>query len=137
MLTEDDVVESVCAFLTSNGYEIVTRATAMQRGHDVVALKDAVQVIVEAKGEGSSKSSTARFGQTFSKNQVFSHVAKAILKALRVVSAGDARAAVAFPDDPNHRAEVALVSQALRSAGIGVFWVTEGQSAVVDADWQV
>lgn len=81
------------------------------------------RIIVEAKGETSSKSHTKRFGKPFSAGQVFDHVGKAVLKALRVASSGEARAAVAFPDNPHHRREIEQVRPAVERAGIGVFWV--------------
>jgi hypothetical protein len=65
---------------------------------------------------------------------VFDHVAKAVLKALRVASAGNARAAIAFPDNGDHRAEVELVRVALQRAGIIVFWVSEEGTVRVEGD---
>jgi hypothetical protein len=109
MLTEDQVVEAVCNYLSARSWQIVSRATAVQRGYDIVAKRKDRQLIIEAKGAGSSKESSARFGMTFSSAQVFDHVAKAILKALRVVTAGSASAGVALPDDALHRREVALL----------------------------
>lgn len=101
----------------------------------LVAEKDGVRIEIEAKGAGSSKAGTARYGQHFDKGQVFDHVAKAVLKALRVASAGNALAAVALPDNPDHRAEVQRVAVALHRAGIGVFWVGESGSVVEQSPW--
>jgi hypothetical protein len=124
-LTEDAVVEAVCRKLQSVGYAIEQRALATQHGHDIVAHKDGVSLIVEAKGAGSSKAGTARYGKEFAPNQVFDHVAKAVLKALRVVSTGTARAGVALPDNASHRREVEQIRSALHQAGVIVFWVDE------------
>jgi hypothetical protein len=135
MLTEDDVVDAVCGLLTAHGYVIVRRALATQHGDDIVAEKDSARLVIEAKGAGSSKEGTARFGRSFSSGQVFSHVAKAVLKALRVVAAGGSRAGVAFPDDAVHRREVAQVSAALRELGVAVFWVAESGEIEVDTPW--
>jgi len=137
MLTEDDVVDAVCGLLIEHSYVIVGRALATQHGEDIVAEKRSARLVIEAKGAGSSKEGTARFGQSFSSSQVFSHVAKAVLKALRVVATGDARAGIAFPDDAAHRREVAQVSAALHELGVAVFWVAKSGEVEVDAPWSL
>jgi hypothetical protein len=125
VLTEDEVVDAVCGWLRANGYEITQQLLATQRGFDIVARKDGVGLVVEAKGAGSSKAHTARHGKEFDSGQVFSHVAKAVLKALRVVSEGESRGAIALPDNVAHRKEVAQIQTALANAGVIVFWVDE------------
>jgi hypothetical protein len=132
-LTEDKVVDAVCRALASDGYVIEQRALATQHGYDIVARKDGVALIVEAKGAGSSKAGTARYGKEFNPNQVFDHVAKAVLKALRVVSAGDARAGIALPDNVSHRRQIELVASALERAEVIVFWVDETGRVRVDS----
>jgi hypothetical protein len=124
-LTEDAVVEAVCQKLESDGYVIEQRALATQHGYDIVARKDGVALIIEAKGAGSSKAGTKRYGMEFNSNQVFDHVAKAVLKALRVVSAGTDQAGIAVPDNASHRREVEQVAPALARAGVLVFWVDD------------
>jgi len=104
MITEDDVIDAISDHLVARGWRVLSRATAMQHGDDLVAEKDGQRLEIEAKGAGSSKPGTARYGQHFSKGQVFDHVAKAVFKALRVASAGTALAAIALPDNPDHRA---------------------------------
>lgn len=91
------------------------------------------RLVIEAKGAGSSKPGTARYGKAFNRGQVFDHVAKAILKALRVASVGNARAGVALPDNADHRREIDLVRPALHRAGIVVFWVADDRTATIDA----
>lgn len=137
MLTEDRVFDAVCRKLVEAGYSIVERASAVQHGYDIVARKDGLDLVIEAKGAGSSKSGTARFGMEFSSGQVFDHVAKAVLKAMRVVSAGAARAGVALPDNKAHRREVEQVVPALRGAGVAVFWVSDRDEVRVDAPWEL
>jgi Domain of unknown function (DUF3883) len=137
VLTEDAVVEAVCRALVEYGYTIDSRASAIQHGYDIVASKDGERLIIEVKGAGSSKAGTARFGKTFTSGQVFDHAAKAVLKALRVVSAGEARAAVALPADTNHQREMQLVAPAITRAGIGVFWVSASGDVKVDVPWDL
>jgi len=132
MLTEDEVIDAVIGFLKGAGWEIRSRATAEQHGYDIEAARRAECLIVEAKGAGSSKAHTNRYGREFSRGQVFDHVAKAILKALRVVAGREAHAAVAFPDNKNHREEVEQVHEALMTLGIKVFWVSADGTVRVD-----
>jgi hypothetical protein len=132
MLTEDEVVDAVCEWLRSDGYEITQQLLATERGFDIVARKDGVDLVIEAKGAGSSKAHTARHGREFDSGQVFSHVAKAVLKALRVVSKGEARGAVAFPDNAAHRREIDQVKAALADSGVTVLWVDEQRRVRVE-----
>jgi len=132
ILTEDKVIDSVIEFLEGEGWEILSRATANEHGYDIEAVRGAERLIVEAKGAGSSKAHTNRYGKEFNKNQVNDHVARAILKALRVVTGRSGRAAVAFPDNRNHRSEVEQVHDVLTTLGIATFWVSADGSVLVD-----
>lgn len=127
-LLEDDVVQAVMQHLESDGWSIESFALAHQHGDDIVATRAGQRLIVEAKGAGSSKSGTKRFGQPFTRNQVGSHVSVAIHRSLKVWSSGVATAAMAFPDNAHHRALVAPVQPALTQLGILVFWVGPGGS---------
>lgn len=65
-------------------------------------------------------------------------MANAVLKSMRVISLGDTRAAMALPDSPHHRREVALLRAALTLVGIGVFWVDSATSEVtLGATWSL
>lgn len=134
MLTEDDVIDAVRDELLVRGWKLVRRATARQRGDDLVMRRGDLSMIVEAKGAGSSRPTSSRYGNTFDRGQVFDHVAKAVLKALRVVCAGDSKAGVAFPDNADHRREIVQVHQALVRAGIVVFWVDGDGRVRADGD---
>lgn len=135
-LTEDQVIDAVSEYLATRSWRVITRATAIQRGDDLVVERDGERLIIEAKGAGSSKVETARYGKTFNKGQVFDHVAKAVLKALRVVTAGQARAGVALPGDAAHRAEVAKIRDALARLEVAVFWVDEQRNVTVECRWE-
>ena len=134
--TEDQVIDAVSEYLESRSWRVITRATAIQRGDDLVVERNSERLIIEAKGAGSSKVGTARYGKTFNKGQVFDHVAKAVLKALRVITVGEARAGVALPGDAAHRGEVAKIRAALEWLDIVVFWVDERGTVTVEAQWQ-
>lgn len=128
MLREDDVVLAVSGYLEAAGWTIESLCLGHKRGDDVVAVRAGVRFLVEAKGEGSGTLGKKRYGQTFDGGQVHDHVAKAVLRALRWVAAGSAQPAVAFPDNAQHRSELAKVQPALDRLGITVMWVDNDRS---------
>jgi len=115
--------------LEAEGWTIDSFALSHQHGDDVVASRGGSQLIIEAKGDGSSKSNTARFGKPFTRNQVKTHVSVAVVRAMRVTSTGSARAALALPSSAFHRDEIARIAPALMRLDIDVYWV--------DRDWSV
>lgn len=135
MLYEDDVVDAVCTYLEAGGWRIESRAHAHQHGDDIVAMRGDERCVVEAKGAGSSKVGTRRYGSAFDRGQVKSHVGVAILRALGVASAGTALSAVAFPDDRNHRDIAGRILPALAAAGVGVFWVDDDHNVLAQLPW--
>lgn len=144
MLYEDDVVNAVCRYLERNDYVIRQSLTSAEHGHDIIAAKQGDPtwtLYVEAKGEGSSKATTARYGSSFNSGQVFDHVAKAVLKALRVASWDSteppSRAGIALPENAAHLKEVEMVSRALRNAGVAVFWVGQDKRVHVEPPWPI
>jgi Holliday junction resolvase-like predicted endonuclease len=134
ILTEDAVVEATCACLKNAGWRIVQQLTSRDRGVDVIATNDGRRLLIEAKGQGSAREGSARFGLAFSSGQVFDHVAKAVLVALRAVSDGDL-AAVALPDDRLHRGEINRVRRALDAVAVGVFWAPAQGPATFEGSW--
>jgi hypothetical protein len=141
VLHENDVVEAVARYLEHHGYVITQRASTMQRGIDLVAssVSDPVHSIhIEAKGETSSKPWTARYGTPFDGGQGMSHIARAVLTAMRTVSLPDnASAAMALPRNELHEGVMGPIMPALRVCGIGVFWVGEDLSVSVEAPWPI
>jgi hypothetical protein len=123
MLFEDDVVSAVVAHLRADGWTIESTALATQHGDDIVATRNGERLVVEAKGQGSSKVHTSRYGKPFNRGQASTHVGVAVLRSLRVVSEGTSTAAIALPDDEFHRREVDRVYPALSRLGVWVFWV--------------
>jgi Holliday junction resolvase-like predicted endonuclease len=123
MLTENDVVDAVARHLTNNGWTILQTRTTLQHGIDILAQKDGETLAIEAKGGGSARAGTARYGQHFTANQKRTHVAVAILTAMQVISDGKHRAAIALPDDPDHSRLVERVNPALKRLGVTVYLV--------------
>lgn len=133
-LYEDDVVTAVMTHLSREGWSIESHAMAHQHGDDIVARREDARLVIEAKGAGSSKPETKRYGDPFDRGQVRSHVSVAIHRALRVWSEGRAKAGLAFPDNNHHREMVSHVLPALRQLGIAVFWVADDLSVSVDQE---
>lgn len=123
MLTENDVVEAVRGTLEAEGWQIIRLATTRQHGPDIEALRNGSRLVVEAKGETSSKSKSRRFGLPFYGGQVLVHVSRAIFSALVAQEDGLTRAAIALPWTPDHVAQVSRVEKTLRRLEIRVFWV--------------
>jgi hypothetical protein len=132
VLTENDVIAAVCSELARIGWMTRSTATTRQRGDDIVATKGGRSLLVEAKGGTSSKEGTARFGVDFNAGQVRTHVAVAVLRAMRVVSTNNAVAGLAFPDNARHRHEVEAVQEALDRLGIVVFWVGAHRGVTIE-----
>jgi hypothetical protein len=126
LLTEDDVVNAVCAYLETLGWEIVVRATTTQRGPDIVARREpGHELVVEAKGATSARRGSPRFGRPFDSAQVRVHVAEALYVAATTLAHGNPtqRAAVALPDDVLHHRFIDAIAPLLRRLEIAVFWV--------------
>ena len=125
MLTESDVVEAVARHLEEQGWYIIGMADTHQPGHDILARRDGVDLVVEAKGGTSSKPGTNRYGKPFTPTQKLDHVAKALYTAAYVFSAGQHRAAIALPSDAEHRQKVDDIASALKALSVGVFLVAD------------
>lgn len=137
VISEDDVVDAVVAAIKQSGWRVISSAYAHEHGDDVVGEKGGATLRVEAKGAGSSKIGTNRYGLHFTSNQVRTHVAVATLRAMSWIDSAMSvdRAALAFPDDVAHRGQVAKIHESLRILGIGVFWVREDRTVTFEADW--
>ena len=130
-LYEDDVVRAVIDYLKSDDWTIDSFALSHQHGDDIVASRGAERLIIEAKGDGSSKNTTARFGKPFTRNQVKTHVSVAVVRAMQVASMGVSFPGVALPASEFHRLEVGRIAPALRTIGIWVFWVSTDRSVEI------
>lgn len=135
-LTENDVVAAVCSHLEGAGFRVTSRATTLQRGVDIRAQRDGVEILVEAKGATSSKPGTNRFGKPFSGSQAKSHVARALYTASAVDRSEATRAAIALPDTALHRRTVSPIQTTLNVLGIATFWVAPDGKVEVEGPWQ-
>ena len=136
MLTENDVVQAVAAYLKGEGYEIVSSLSTRQRGIDIIAEHPSTKkrLLIEAKGGTSSKEGTANYGKPFTSNQAKTHVSVAFYYAAMLqqkhLSEG-AEVALAFPEDVRHRKLVEDISSALKLLGVSVFFVDSSRRVTV------
>jgi hypothetical protein len=68
-LTENEVVDAVAEHLQKTGWEKIRTCNTMQQGIDIYAERSGVTVAIEAKGGGSSKPGTAKYGKPFDNGQ--------------------------------------------------------------------
>ena len=127
-LTENDVVAAVSTHLSEAGWEIRQTRSTNQHGIDIVAERNSQTLAIEAKGGGSSKAGSRRYGKKFTKGQKRSHVAMAVLTALREASGGQHKAAIALPNDPEHTQLVEAIWPALRRLNIEIYSVAPDRS---------
>ncbi len=133
VLVEGFVVASVAAALTEAGWKVITVAATYAQGVDITATKGTARLLIEAKGAGSSRVGSQRYGKSFSQGQVESCVGKALFKAMGVATPD--LAAIAFPDTPLFRTKLSEAHvMNLTHLGIVVFWVTENGSVTLEPD---
>lgn len=131
MLTENDISEAVANHLVTLGWTIRQRLATTEAGVDIIADRPDVvgRLLIEAKGETSSKGHTRRFGKPFTANQAGKHVAVAIYWALKSRSQYPQDAiGLAFPEDKNHVRYIEPVIATLLVLGIRVFLVGSDKS---------
>ncbi len=130
MLDENDVVDAICEYLPSEGYQVVARKTTTQQGVDLVAVDSSgAKLLIEAKGQTSSKRTSKRYGKPFSPSQLLDHTAKALYAAAKLrCQYRNQQVALAFPDHPPIRKLVIPVKQALAKLAIDVLWVSNDGS---------
>jgi hypothetical protein len=137
LLTESDVIKATCRFLRKNEFRVTRFLSETEHGIDIEALTPdgKKQVSIEAKGETSSMSHTARFGKAFSGSQVWDHVSKAFYCAARDSSAG-MLAGIALPKNEHHIRCVQKILPALRRLQIEVFWVLPDSGVRTENIWK-
>jgi hypothetical protein len=128
MLTENDVVDAVPKHLANDGWVVRQTRTTSQTGIDILAEKNAESLAIEAKGGGSARVGSARYGKEFTANQKRTHVAVALLTAAQVLSDGKHRAALALPEDTEHSRLIARILPTLRKLGIQVYFVRDDRT---------
>jgi len=138
MLTESEVIASVCRFLKKNRFRVTRFLSETERGIDIQALTpDGKQhVSIEAKGETSSKAGSGRFGKAFDSGQAWDHVSKAFYCAARDCSIG-LISGNALPKNERHVKFVQKILPALKQLRIEVFWVLPNKRVETEQIWRM
>lgn len=130
MLTENDVIEKLGAYLESKGYKIEQSLGTTEKGIDLIATHAKQTMYVEAKGETSASKTSSRYGKPFTHSQVRTHVAVAILTAMQtlnsVPSGGASIVAISLPDNAHHVEFINSISGVLNKLSIRVYLVGPG-----------
>jgi hypothetical protein len=136
MLTESKVIAATSRFLISNGFRVTQTLSELEHGVDIEAIAPdgRTKVSIEAKGETSSKSTTARFGKPFDARQVFDVVSKAFYCAARDGSSG-LMSGIALPKSEAYVKCVQKILPALKKLGIEVFWALRDGSVESERIW--
>ena len=130
MITENDVIERVTDFLTRRNWKIVSTATTVQHGPDVVARAGpGKEIWIEAKGQTSSKHGTRRYGKEFNRSQKEDHLGRALLKCCQYLSEKpDLIVAIAVPNDELDLKLIRDIRPALERLKVVTFLVDEDGS---------
>ncbi len=137
MLTENEIIEAVAQFLIGKGYAIEHVSTTLQHGDDIIAYHSqmGIRLYIEAKGETSAQTASARYGKPFDRNQTLSHVSRAFYRAATMQQKDTPDewrlVAIALPANTLHKKCVAAIQAALTRLEIAVFWVDSQQVVTV------
>ena len=130
MLTENDVVRFVSAYLQKNGYVINHALTTKQRGIDIEAThQERGRCFVEAKGATSSIKGSRRYGLEFNKSQIKTHIGVALLQSFQTLQQNESpEVIIALPNNADHRAVIDSIRTPIKNAGIYVYLVNDSGS---------
>lgn len=144
LMTENEAVAWVCAFLENHGYSIEQQLATTQQGDDIIAVRCGQPVRrlhIEVKGATSSRQGSQRFGIPFDSAQVRIHVAEALFKSAQVLSrevgTRETVAGIALPANDLHTRQLATVRSATNQLGIAVFWVEGDGEVNIESPWAI
>ena len=124
-LNENEIISAVSAYLRNQNYEIKKECSTVEKGIDIIAESKDAFLLIEAKGNTSSKPSK-RYGMEFTSSQVIDHISKTVRKALEMRDEyPNAKIGIALPDNRKHRINIARIIKSLKELDISVFWVDD------------
>lgn len=133
MLNENEIVDTVCHYLETAGYSILSRCTTTDHGIDIIAQRpsEASRLLIEAKGGTSARKGSARYNAGFSGSRSRVHVAKAFYQVAALYAAhhnaGDS-VGMAFPDTRVHRLCVSKIGPVANLLGCAIFFAKDDHS---------
>jgi len=132
MLTENDIIDSVCSMLKEYGYEIQKTTKGRKPGDDIIAIKQGNptrQLFIEAKGETSGAKNSKNYDKPFVSADIRVNTAEALYKAAEVLSRkiGNHKmlAGVALPNNKTYRSAIKNIEPIILHLGIKIFWVNK------------
>ncbi|MGF9796389.1 hypothetical protein [Brevibacillus agri] len=140
MLTETQVVDAVCKYLREKEFNIKQCLDLMEKGDDIIAEHHGKQIrlFIEAKGETSVNSKTSNFGKPFTSSQVRTHISVGLYKCAEVLTNYDKNdsvyAALALPNNEQHRTALERIEIVFPKLRIPVFLVNQGGSVLLHND---
>jgi hypothetical protein len=138
MQSQDEVNAGAIQFLTAKGWKLVYERRARRPGRETELHRDGRRIFVAPTGEGSSLPSSRRFGQAFTRSQVYDHVANVTTRLLRALASGQTDgAALAVPDNADHNEAVGAMLDPLAKVNIGVLWVPMDGPVRPKVPWEV
>jgi hypothetical protein len=141
MLTESNVIDAICIKLQSENYQIRQKLLPVQKGDDIVAVKQVIgrMLYVEAKGETSSRLNSKRYGKPFESADIRVNLGEALYKVAETLSKKhenvEVRVGIALPDNKAYRACVNKIQSFLMQTEIAIFWVREGHAIEFVSSW--
>src|SRR5688572_8959232 len=101
-LTEDEIVNILLDYLRKKGWTIDSHCLGHKHGCDIIASKNNVKLIVEAKGARAGENSPIKKREHFDSGQIKTHFGKALVKILHEKHLNpNSTFAIAHPDDPD------------------------------------
>ncbi len=123
-LTENEVIDNLCAWLMSKGWEKPETRKNHEKGIDIKACKDGELLIIEAKGSMGNPHSYATIRDKFDSGQIKDHFGKALVKVLEERHKNpNAIIAIAQPDDVDIRRTLKDVIPEVSKFNIKFYWV--------------
>lgn len=142
-LVEDEVAASVATYLKNKGGKVLQLLTNGRTGADLIVEWQGGYLVIEAKGGGSQKPGSAKFGQAFSPLQMQQSWDAAVAQ-LPQLEGGEKAVnlhgrkiqpsylGIAVPDTPTYRMMFAWCRRRLEFLGDGV-WFVEHNGSVDEA----
>lgn len=132
MFTENQIVDFVVEHLKTLNHTINQALTTKQKGIDIISTSlEGTKYYIEAKGGTSAKQDSANFGKTFSNAQVYSHIARAIIKCFQNYENHKDEnhyIGMALPKDREHMIILSSIKSSLIKSNIHVILIEEDRS---------
>jgi hypothetical protein len=128
--TENEVIDAAILKLESIGFNIESKCNTKQHGTDIVAVRNGVRLLIEAKGATSSMEGSKRSGKPFTRNQVHTHISVAIYKVMSLMSENKNHndltlVGICLPFEKNHIEFINNIKYSLDKLNIIILWVKE------------